>query len=293
LQVHDQELNMVARSYSYRVIGTNQETGRSNTRTYQARSDLVARGLAYADGIEPYTIELLPPELPTDAQLSYAADLEIAVPGEISKEDLGELIGMRTNRDRPPRPALREFAEQYGVFYPDMIGKKSLFNRIFWALKAPGREYELCSWFAYRVYRDLMGGSILSRIQSPFESTIQEVAAKLAGNRNVVHSIGQYHNGADFVWFGTWTAPDGALRAGGSKRSLAYQEAVKLLQPIVDAEKADEEEMMRKANMRRDASFNPLVDTGGEDSHAAKQKKVWLVVAILLVIAVALAVKLH
>jgi hypothetical protein len=179
------------------------------------------------------------------------------------------------------------------VFYPDMIGKKSLFNRIFWALKVPGRESELCSWFAYRVYRDLMGGSILSRIQSPFEPTIQEVAAKLACNRNVVHSIGQYHNGADFVWFGTWTAPDGALRAGGSKRSLAYQEALKLLQPIVAAEKAVEEEMVRKANMRRDASIKPLEVTGGEDSHAAKPKKVWLVVAILLVIAVAIVVKHH
>jgi hypothetical protein len=284
---------MVARSYSYRVVGTNQETGRSNTRTYQARSDLVARCLAKADGLEQYTIELLPPELPTDAQLSYAADLEIDVPAEISKEDLGELIGIRTNRDRPPRPALKEFAEQYGVFYPDMIGKKSLFNRIFWALKAPGRESELCAWFAYRVYRDLMGGSILARIQSPFEPTIQEVAAKLVCNRNVVHSIGQYLNGADFVWFGTWTAPDGALRAGGSKRSIAYQEALKLLQPIASAEKAVEAELVRKANMRRDASFKPLEVAGSEDSQAAKPKKVWGVVVVLLVVALVVVWKLH
>jgi hypothetical protein len=284
---------MAARSYSYRVVGTNQETGRRNTRTYQARSDVVARSLADADGLELETIELLPPELPTAAQLSYAADLEIDVPAAISTEDLSELIGIRTNRDRPPRPALKEFAEQYGVFYPDMIGKKSLFNRLFWALKAPGRESELCSWFAFRVYRDLMGGSILARIRSPFEPVIQEVAAKLACNRNVVHSIGQYRNGADFIWFGTWTGPDGALHAGGSKRSVAYQEAAKLLQPIVSAEKTVEAALVQTANERRDANFKPISVTDGNDSHATRQKKVWRLVAVLIVIVAVIVWRLH
>jgi hypothetical protein len=279
---------MAARSYSYRVVGISQETGRRRTRTYLARSESAARCLAEADKLTIESVDLLPPELPTEAQLGYARDLQITIPDEISKDDLSELIGIRTNRDKPPRAELREFAEKYGVFYPDMTGKKSLFNRIFWALKAPGRETELCAWFAYRVYRSLINGSILARVTSPFAPEIQAVASQLAARQAVVDSICHYDNGADFIWFGTWTAPDGVIHAGGSMRTIAYQEAVKLLQPIVAAERAGDEERMRKAEQRREANFKPRSVTGGSKAEAVKPRMLWRLLAVIVLIAIAL-----
>lgn len=282
---------MAARSYSYRVVGINRTTGRRRTHTYLARAESVARTFAEADALNVESVELLPPEQPTQAQLDYARDLGIDIPLEISKEDLSELIGIRTNRDKPPREELKKFAEQYGVFYPDMIGKKSLFNRIFWALKAPGREVELCAWFAYRVYRSLVGGSLLAGVQSPFEPAIQAVAEKLAAQPKVVESICQYDNGADFIWFGTWTAPDGVFLAGGSKRTVAYEEAVKLLQPIVAAEKDVDAALMRKAEQRRSAAFRPRAEAGG--TAAAKPRKLWRVLVVVAAIALVLIWHYH
>jgi len=283
---------MAARSYSYRVVGINRTTGRRRTHTYLARAESVARSFADADALNVESVELLPAEQPTQAQLDYARDLGIDVPLEISKEDLSELIGIRTNRDKPPRAALLEFAEQYGVFYPDMIGKKSLFNRIFWALKTPGREVELCAWFAYRIYRSLVKGSILAGVTGPFEPEIQAVAEKLASQPKVVESICRYDNGADFIWFGTWTAPDGVFLAGGSKRTVAYEEAVKLLEPIVAAEKAGDALRIRQAEERRAATYKPISDKAGS-SAGMRQKRLWRLLAVIAAIALALLWHYH
>jgi hypothetical protein len=258
-----------------------------------ARAESGARCLAEADRLTIESVELTPPELPTDSQLGYARDLEIDVPAAVSKDDLSELISIRTNRDKPPRRELKEFAEQYGVFYPDMTGKKSLFNRIFWVLKNPGREADLCAWFAYRVYRTLVAGSPLAAVKSPFEPDIQSVAAQLAASQNIVDSIRNYGNGEDFIWFGTWTDPDGVVHAGGSKRTFAYEEAAKLLAPVVAAENAVDAERIRRADERRAAAFKPTAAVGNARANEGRPKKFWRVLLIVVVIALALAWHYH
>jgi len=112
--------------------------------------------------------------------------------------------------------------EEIGVFW------QALFNRIQAALTAPGREKQLLSWFTFRVYRELAGGAENAPIAGPNDPIIEEIAAQLSTNEKILKSVRRY-DGADLIWFGEWTSPDGTVHNGGSNRTVAYKEAAALL----------------------------------------------------------------
>lgn len=92
----------------------------------------------------------------------------------------------------------------------------------------PSREKELLSWFTFRVYRELVGGSDNALISGPNDPIIEEIANGLARDEKIIKSARRYE-GRELIWFGEWTSPDGYVHTGGSNRTAAYKQASLLL----------------------------------------------------------------
>nr|WP_321384025.1 hypothetical protein [uncultured Vibrio sp.] len=211
----------------FKVKGKGIETNRSRTRIYIAGNEMEAKEAARKDGTEPQSVELLIEE-PSDRQVDYARSLGISIPEGISKTELSDLISLTVRKDKPATDRHKEFARIYSVETSKYIGKKELFDRIQNKLVSSGDAVELCSWFTFRVYRELVNGDLASEVKSPTDPKIRDIAELISQNKSMVSSIQRYV-GSDLIWFGQWTAPDGFTHNGGSNRTMAYKEASRLL----------------------------------------------------------------
>lgn len=151
--------------------------------------------MAEADGIVVTEVVELPPDSPTEAQLVYARNLNLAMPERISFEELSDLISLTTWKDKKASPDLVALATEYGAVANQYTGKKQLFDRIFHELRTSGREEELAGWFAYRVYREVGTGA---PIASPRDERIKSIATQLVCDAAVMKSIRKYQ-GQDLV----------------------------------------------------------------------------------------------
>lgn len=167
-------------------------------------------------------------EPPTERQLSYAQDLGILIPNGATKNDVSNLIDMKLDNDKPATDRHRSLAKIFGVEPPSIIGKKALFDLIQYNLVKPGKEKEMLSWFAYRVYRELVHGDDDAAIAGPSDPAIQNIVAQLENNKDVIKSVRRYA-GRDLIWFGTFTSSDGYTHNGGSNRTAAYKKINALL----------------------------------------------------------------
>lgn len=215
----------------YEITGKGKDTGRKRRRTYFARNEIIARQLAEKDGtVVEEVVELPPPPLepPTEKQLEFAKELGISIPPNTTKDDLSFLITLKVDRDKPATERHMAFAEGFGINVADRIGKKGLFNWIHHELSARGRESELLSWFAFRVYRGLTDAADDAPIQGPDHPIIQGIAKELENDQKILGSVRRYE-GKDLIWFGEWTAPSGVVVTGGSNRTLAYKQISSML----------------------------------------------------------------
>jgi len=167
-------------------------------------------------------------EPPTERQLAYARDLGIAIPADVTKQELSDLIDARLQKDKPAASHFQAFAKRFGVVFTQYVGKKSLFDRLFTHLTRPGREEDMTAWFVFRVYRELVKGRADASIKGPDDLPIREIARVLLEDKSVVQSIRRYQ-GRDLVWFGEWTSPDGTVHYGASNQTIAYKRASSLL----------------------------------------------------------------
>jgi len=212
----------------FEIQGHGRESGRPRKRVYSAFNEAEAREIAEADGTIVDNVRLLQEEPPTDAQLAYAKDLGILVPENTNKFEISDLISSHLEKDKPSTERHRSYASLYRVQSTRYIGKRALFDRIHTCLKELGREKELVSWFAFRIYRELVKGSEDVPIKGPDDPIIQEIADQLESDESVVKSIRRYE-GCDLIWFGEWTTPDGRVFTGGSNNTIAYKRTSQLL----------------------------------------------------------------
>jgi len=212
----------------FEVRGIGRETRRRRKRVYRACDEGEARQMAEADGMVVERIQMLPDEPATEAQLSYAIDLGLSVPDNATKDELRDILSCHLEHDKPASERHKSFAKAYRVHHTRFVGKRFLFSMIFAALQERGRERELVSWFAYRVYRELVHGGTDAHIAGPDDPVIQAVADELVNDEAVLNSIKRYV-GSDLIWFGEWTAPDHTVHTGGSNRTIAYKRTSQLL----------------------------------------------------------------
>ena len=176
-------------------------------------------------------------ESPTERQVNYAKDLGIEILPWMTKVDVSAAISAHVENDRPATDRHFGFARQYGVNVSSLTGKKDLFDQIFFALNAPGREMDLASWFVFRVYRTLMHGDEHAPIDDPSHTAIREIAEELCRHESAGKSIRRY-KGRELIWFGSFTTPSGEVYMGGSDRTIAYKMAAFSLRNTLDI-KAD------------------------------------------------------
>jgi len=128
--------------------------------------------------------------------------------------------------------ARHNYAKLLGVELPEGIAKRAGFESIFYELAQPGNELRLAQWFVWNVYRHLARHNSVLKLESPVCEEITEIAVNLVGNEKHLNSIRRY-DGANLRWFGNWTAPDGMIIEGGSKRTAAFKAAAEGLEPYV------------------------------------------------------------
>ncbi|MEH6711611.1 MAG: hypothetical protein V7733_10385 [Paraglaciecola polaris] len=116
------------------------------------------------------------------------------------------------------------YAKLLGVELPEGISKRAGFESIFYVLAQPGNELRLSQWFVWSVYRHLARHNSVLKLESPVCEEITEIAVNMADNEKILNSIRRY-DGASLRWFGNWTAPDGMIIEGGSKRTAAFKAA--------------------------------------------------------------------
>lgn len=165
---------------------------------------------------------------PTERQLEYAKKLGVSISPDLSENDISDLISLKLTKDKASDERHRAFARLYGVECTEYIGKKALFDRIQAELILPGREKKLLSWFAYRVYRELIKGIDDAPIKSPDDPVIVGIAEKFILDEKILKSVRRYE-GRDLIWFGEWTAPDGSIHSGGSNRTEAFKQVSLML----------------------------------------------------------------
>lgn len=219
----------------FTVSGVGRDTGRKRRRVIEARGEAQARALAEAESTAVESIERLPDEPPTDAQIAYAQDLGLSIPVGATKQEVSDLLSAHLERDKPADSRHFAFADLYGVSYTQYTGKKSIYGRIFAALSPPGREQDLVAWFVYRVHRALVEDRDGAFVAGPDYPTIQQAAAELAKDESVLKSIRRYV-GTDLIWFGEWTAPNGNVYSGGSNQTIAYKRAAALLRELLPSD---------------------------------------------------------
>lgn len=174
-------------------------------------------------------------QLATERQLAYARDLGVQVPDGASKATVSSLISAANGYDKPARHGLLDAARSYGVVTHPAMGKREVFAAIHSKLAGPDHDVDMASWFAFRVYRNLVHGSDDAAIDHPGDPKLIAVAHELAAQPSVMRSIRRYES-RDVIWFGTWTSPNGALLQGGSNKTVAYKTAAGLLRPLIAAE---------------------------------------------------------
>ena len=186
------------------------------------------------------TVENIPPLLskdtPTKRQLNYARDLGLNIEPGMTKQEISDFISLKVDKDKPVNERLLSIAESYNIKPTKYIGKKALFNIIFYELNTLGKEKDLIAWFAYRVYRNLVHGSDDGPVDHPGHPIIQKIADDLSKIDMVVKSIKRYE-GENLIWFGTYTSPSGNVYYGGSNKTKAYEIVSSVLNQHLDLKK--------------------------------------------------------
>ncbi|MBI5843258.1 MAG: hypothetical protein HZB23_01160 [Deltaproteobacteria bacterium] len=257
------------------VEGHGEKTKRHRKKSYWGKDENEVRQKAINDGtIVESIIELPEPiEYATESQKKFARDLGLMFPHDITKSEMSDLIDFKKSNDKEATDRHKSFADYFGVKYSNYIGKKQLFNLIFYDLLAPGREVDLAAWFTYRICRHICNGADDHPLATgPDANVIREIASELAYDERIIKSIKNYKDGKKLIWFGTYTAPDGRTYEGASKQTIAYKKAYELLNTYI------------KFSDNRKSFFNKIaIKNFGNNSFARYNTFIFLAILIIFI----------
>lgn len=209
----------------YTVIGINSSTGRRKTITVSAADDAGARNAAILRGLEPNSVDELPPFPPSEAQLQYAAKLGVIIPEGATIDDASAIISKAVDDDIAPSKDLVDFANHHGLKYSSYIGEQRLYDELFKDLG----YIERISFFAFSVYRWLTGEKRNNLEIHPERQKFYDFAEQIKANQRIVDSILRYE-GRLIRYFGRLIDVGENIHPGGSTNTIAYNETCDYLQ---------------------------------------------------------------
>lgn len=169
----------------------------------------------------PYTITQASFEPPTERQVDYATDLGIQIPKGACKEDLSALLDKRLQHDSDPNPGLVEFATNRGMMFSNCIGKKALYNLIFFNLPPTDK----IAFFCFSVYRYLHGDRHANFDTSSYRKLFYSFAYEHENDKKFLAKLYEYP-GESLRFFGIMRVKtdNGLIETiGGSTQTYAFK----------------------------------------------------------------------
>ena len=212
--------------YEFKVRGKHKDTNRYRTVQITAVSENKCRQKALEKGlIEPLEVEQLPPREPTERQRAYALSSGIQIPDGATFYDVSALLDRIENNDNSdPRPELIEYADSKEMIFSKYIGKKALYNLIFYCLDGT----EKIAFFLLCVYRWLSDDRYANLNDHKYRDRFFKLAEELALDSSFVKSMNRY-SGEEIRFFGEIRRPNGECYNGGSVNTIAYKKAAELI----------------------------------------------------------------
>ena len=213
----------------FSIRGTNPETGRKKTITLDVPNITTPNEMVLQQKIldEPLEINEIPFRSPSDRQLEYANDLGIKIPQEACLEDVSALISCAVDFDSAPNQELVEYATNRGLIFSKYIGKKALYNLIFYKLPLVDK----IAFFCFSIYRYLSDDRHGNLDTSPNRDAFYSFAKQYEEDKKFTASMMKYE-GKDLRFFGSMRIKEGGeskLINGGSIATLAYKTAAEFL----------------------------------------------------------------
>ena len=203
----------------FKIKSLFKETNRKRTIFLNAKSlDELTSILLDKGFVEPFEIEEIEPELPTDGQISYANSLNINIPIGVSKADLSALIDRTINNDSSPSPEFVEYAIDMGFSFSKYAGKASLYNLVYENLELKDK---LC-FFTFSVYKYLSGDGRDNLMTHPYKDKFYVFVDSMKADAKFVKSAINYR-GEELIFFGIIRFSDGVESNGGSINTIAYK----------------------------------------------------------------------
>lgn len=212
----------------YRVKGKHNETHRTRTKVIDALSSDNALSIAINELnlLEPIEIEFIPPSPATERQLAYAKDLGINIPDNATLDDMCTLISNIVDYDDYSKPSqgLIDFAEGRKLIFNPYVGKKQLYNIVFYNLPLEDQA----AFFCFSVYRWLVDDRQANLDCSPHKELFYSFAKEHLENKSFIQSLNRYE-GKDLRFFGKLRRYniDNTYNEfnGGSTNTMAYKAA--------------------------------------------------------------------
>lgn len=179
---------------------------------------------------EPFEISINEEyNIPTKRQIEYASDLNIPIHSELGKYDISCLIDRVLDCSGEPNPGLIEFADDEKLMFSYCIGKKQLYDLVFYQLD----DKKTIAFFVFSIYRFLYNDREANLNKSPYKNVFFSFANKYICDKKFLKSMYDNYEGRNLRYFGTVniTNANGQIMQiyGGSNRTYCYQEAKKYL----------------------------------------------------------------
>lgn len=206
------------------------ETGKIRQRNIWARSEEEAVSRAEYEGIVIHSIIPEKPDTrpPSEAQLDFAHDLQIAVPEGASCRDVSELISGVV--DKPVDEFHVEMARTLGIKIPGWMTTEEFLEALGIKFNTPGREEALAAWFVFHSCRFLLLQAGREFELTPESEEVRGIARILLQDESLLVSMRKLAN----VNLDTKTASDGTYYYAVDGRNPCFREARKLIRATFD-----------------------------------------------------------
>lgn len=216
----------------YRVHGLRKDTMNPSHRTFYACDEGVAFDLADEDGMYVEKVDLIEPEPATISQIAFAGRLGIDLPDDCDVDEASSLISNALEKDVVASDELFKIANTYKLYTTRFSGEKDIYDRLLPWLSRPGSEQKLTEWFVYNLYRDKIKHRNDISLEDPDDHKVWSIARELHKDERVIKSIKRYE-GIDLLGFGFVDLPDERMTSGGSRNTIAYKAANKLIKESI------------------------------------------------------------
>lgn len=181
----------------FKVKGKYPGTGRMRTTEIiawdQASDEEI---LKMAGFVEPYEIERIGLDRPTERQLEYAKNIGLYIPSNASKKDVSILLHRYEDekpirQEKAPKDVLEVLIKQFGIYIPTYANEQDMNACFYWSMKDYEEKY---AYFAMKVYAQNTGKNyrFIHEANSAEREKFYEFSRKYKDNKSFVESFDRY-----------------------------------------------------------------------------------------------------